>query len=83
MVTFIMSIGSWVNARYFNFKFQVEHSASITVVRKCWQSDAVVPIFDIKWLFSLSQCCYQILQFDDISILFLYLNISMMCYIKC
>ena len=25
-----------------------------------------IPIFDVKWLFFLSQCYYQISQFDDV-----------------
>ena len=29
-------------------------------------SDLKIPIFDVKWLFFLSQCYYQIWRFDDV-----------------
>ena len=33
--------------------------------------------FDLKWLFNLSRCCYQIFNFSDIKILFIYFNVLM------
>ena len=40
--------------------------------------DLKIPLFDLIWLFSKSQCSYQNLLFDNVKILFIYFNILMM-----
>ena len=40
--------------------------------------DLKIPLFYLLCLFSKSQCSYQNLQFNDVKVLFIYFNISMM-----